>query len=179
MTGCQTPAQLLPHSASSKGLGEKMTWKSSRVEIRTIIKKSKSCIPKQSKKRNSFTTSHQQEMSSNFLGSRAQQLFGKTNDITTKSSHHPPFPQLFFLSMTSYGMGYPFGWLGQLSELFPLPTSCPSPAYRPLKLVVGRWRESLHTAQALLSHSQNTGVSPTLAWPQCKAQHCTGCCGEG
>lgn len=62
-------------------------------------------------------------------------------------SQHPPFLQLLFLRWTSYGMGYPFGYLGQLAQLFPFSISCPSPAYRPSKLLVGCWRESPDTAQ--------------------------------
>lgn len=62
-------------------------------------------------------------------------------------SQHLPFLQLLFLRWTPYGMGYPFGYLGQLAQLFPLSISCPSPAYRPSKLLEGCWRESPDTAE--------------------------------
>jgi len=39
------------------------------------------------------------------------------------------FPQLYMLSLTSYGMEYPFGQVGQLSWLYPLPASYALPAF--------------------------------------------------
>lgn len=59
-TSCQMPTQPPCHSPFTTGLGEKMRSKSLWVEINTIIKKSKSCTQKQTKKRNLFTMSHWQ-----------------------------------------------------------------------------------------------------------------------
>ena len=48
----------------------------------------------------------------NHLLHHVQQLLGKTNAITLNVPSSFFFPQLYVLSMTSYGMEYPFGQLG-------------------------------------------------------------------
>lgn len=49
---------------------------------------------------------------------------------------------------------------GQLSQLYPLLTSCPPAPSWPLWEWV--WRESLDVVQALFSGSRNSGVLPTM-----------------
>lgn len=128
-----------------------MTQKISWFDKSAVVKKSKSCTWKQSKKRNSFTTTHQQADVQLVFGkqglNRHNGCLGRQMTSAQMFSQHPPFLQLLFLRWTSYGMGYPFGYLGQLAQLFPLSISCPSPAYRPSKLLEGCWRESPDTAQ--------------------------------
>lgn len=126
------PATLYLLFLRRTGVGQ---WhgKSSWGEINT--KKRKRCIQKQNKKRNSFTTSHQQADVQLLFEKQGLSIcsscLGRQVISSQMSSHHPCFPQLLFMSIwASYGIGYPFGCLGQLSQLSPLPACCLSPAYR-------------------------------------------------
>ena len=83
-----------------------------------------------------------------------EQLPRKTNAITLNVPPSFFFPQLYMLSMMSYGMGCPFGQLGWLSGLCPLPSSCVPPA----SSLAGRCEEQkrpwlcVSTAQRELKH---------------------------
>jgi len=76
----------------------------------------------------------------------------------------PTFPLALLLRRTSYGIGCPFGQLGQLSRLCPLPASCAPPA----SLLAGWCEEQkrpglcVSTAQRELKHPcVNSTVSST------------------
>lgn len=70
-----------------------------------------------------------------------------------------PFYQILLWNTTSYGMGQPFGHLGQLSSLCLCPGSCSQPAYRSLR---EQLKERFDTLGTLLSNSQNTDVLSPL-----------------
>ena len=86
----------------------------------------------QSTKRNSFTTSHQQADAQALPG---QQVLSTHSSCLGRQMFNfecpvppPPFSLLLLLSVTSYGMGYPFGLLGSAvlslspPSLLPIPT---------------------------------------------------------
>ena len=113
-----SPTQPLAHSPQWNG-GENRKSKNEKtrgLRERQSNRYSKSRAHKQSKTRNSFTTSHRQ--------AGVQPSPGKQGSITPNAylgrqmpslRTSPPsffFPQLYMLSMTSYGMEYPFGHLG-------------------------------------------------------------------
>lgn len=136
---------------------------------------------KQSKKRNSFTTSYWRAMSSNFLESRATACVAVAWEDKLRNYKCPCilslYPQLFLLNMTPYNTEKSF-W----SLLLPVPAmSTPNLLPTPSLLTCGRDRvghKALMLCKPLFSNSYNTGVLSTLFRHKCKAQHCIGCSEE-
>ena len=124
------------HSLSLSGMGQRIR----KVKVRklvgwdkdSLIDKAKAKQHKQSKRRNSFITSHQQ--------AGVQPSPGKQGTITHNSYlgrqmpslwTSPPsffFPPLYMLSMTSYGMEYPSGQLGSAVPAVSPPNSLCTPS---------------------------------------------------
>jgi len=94
-------------------------------------------MQKESKIKNSFTTSHQHAGVQPSPGKQSSiapngYLERKTSSSWMSVLSHPPlsfFTQLYMLSMVLYCMEYPFSCWGHLSQLCPLPNSCASPVY--------------------------------------------------
>lgn len=77
-----------------------------------LIKTRKSCAQKQSKRRNAFTTSHQQTDVQPYLRKQGPSVCSKRQTPYPQMSLHPPLsPQLLLLSTMPYGTGHPFGLL--------------------------------------------------------------------
>lgn len=77
--------------------------------------------------------------------------------------HHnvPPFPEVLLVYMMLYVTGHPFGQLGQMSQHFPLPASCPSQSTG--LLGVRELERNLDPVQQVLfSSSQITDVLTAL-----------------
>lgn len=83
---------------------------------------------KQSRTRNSFTTSHRWQVFSHPQDSRApsHNCFGRQmSSLWTPSPSHCCFsPLVYTLSTMPYGLEYPLGQLGSVSQLCPFPTPC-------------------------------------------------------
>jgi len=116
----------------------------------SLMKKSKNCAQKQSKKKVLFSTSHQQVMSSCFLGSRASVHIVVASEDKHLNSECPPLP-LSWYRWAQCHMAWTIPLIGLGPSLLPVPSLLASGDK-------GGWRGGLDAVPTLLSSSQNTGV---------------------
>lgn len=125
-----------------------------------IKQKRRLCVDVKENKR-LIACSHQQAMSSYFLGRTASVHVAISPEGKRIMMNVPRL--LLALSFTaeqmSYVMEYPIDQFESAVQLCSLPRSCPLPS-----LLVRRecWRDNLDAVQVLLSSNQDTGVLPTL-----------------
>lgn len=117
------PPSLPPTPPTQLDRGRKSNGKKLWVEIKAVSRKKRSYV--EAKENIIFSTSHQQTMSSHFLGSRASAQVAVALEEKHLHNKCPPPPPFSSLLLTPDGMVI----LGQLSQLCPLPTSLPPEAF--------------------------------------------------
>lgn len=139
-------------------MGEKIKW---RWKV-SWIKKKRSCMCKQSKKRSSPATSISGQMCSHFFECGTSAHVTIVWEDGCCKSEHPPF---ILLPLRFYWWAHNTLWvifLVSWGRLCHLPVSCPPPTYWFL------WgsEERLDAVQALFRNRKNTAMLSTLFKPQ-------------